>query len=146
MKKYIVMAAIVTTAACALYAQQESAEKNSAPVIKVEKIVTAAAVESREPVGETAAFDKTTPRVYTWTKIAAEQTPLKIKHVYYADEKKVAEVELTVNSSPYRVWSSKTVWPGNWKVEVTDEAGTVLATTEFTVSDARSAEEPATAK
>ena len=81
------------------------------------------------------AFAKDTTRVYTWTKITAEQPPVKIKHVYYAGGKQVGEVELTVNSSPYRVWSSKAVWPGSWKVEATDEAGNVLATVEFTVGE-----------
>jgi hypothetical protein len=112
----------------------------------VEKIATAASVENREPVNETAAFDKATERVFTWTRVTAAQVPAKIKHVYYSDGKKVAEVELSVNSSPYRVWSSKAVRPGNWKVEVTDEDGAVLSSAEFTVSDSKTAAEPAKAE
>lgn len=134
MKKYILMSALVTAAACALYAQAEPAVEKAESPVKVEKIVTAAAVEKKEPVSETAAFAMGTPRVYTWTKITAEGTPVKIKHVYYAEGKKVSEVELSVNSSPYRVWSSKAVWPGSWKVEVTDESGAVLSSLDFSVS------------
>lgn len=145
MKKYILMSALVTAAACALYAQAEpAAEKTESPV-KVEKIVTAAAVDKKEPVDETVAFALGTPRVYTWTKITAEGTPVNIKHVYYAGDKKVSEVELSVNSSPYRVWSSKAVWPGNWKVEVTDENGAVLASHDFSVSG-EAAAQPAKAE
>lgn len=145
MKKYILMSALVTAAACALYAQVEpAAEKPESPV-KVEKIVTAAAVDKKEPVDETAAFALGTPRVYTWTKITAETTPARIKHVYYAESKKVSEVELSVNSSPYRVWSSKAVWPGNWRVDVTDENGTVLASLDFSVSG-EAAAQPAKAE
>jgi len=133
MKKYI-LASFVMAAACALYAQGEPVEKTSAmPAIKVEKIVTASGVEKREPVDEAAAFGGDTSRVFTWTRITAEQPPVKIKHIYYFAGKQVGEVELSVNSSPYRVWSSKAVWPGSWKVEVTSEDGTVLATAEFTV-------------
>ena len=44
------------------------------------------------------------------------------------------EIALDVTANTYRVWSYKTVWPGNWKVEATDEAGNVLATVAFTVS------------
>lgn len=135
MKKYILMSAMVAAAACTLYAQGEEAEKMATPAVKVEKMVTAAGVEKREPVGEAVTFAKGTARVFTWTKITAEQPPVKTKHVYYADGKRVGEVELTVNSSPYRVWSSKAVWPGSWKVEATDEAGNVLATAEFTVGE-----------
>jgi hypothetical protein len=32
-----------------------------------------------------------------------------------------------------RTWSSKAVKAGNWKVDVTDDAGTVLGSVSFTV-------------
>jgi hypothetical protein len=159
MKKSILASAVIAAFACAVSAQTPApaaqpkpaaaeqkaapAEQKAAPEIKVEKIATAAAVENREPVNETAAFEKGVGRVFTWTKVTASQVPARIKHVYYADGKKAGEIELNVNSSPYRVWSSKAVWPGNWKVEVTDEAGNVLSSAEFTVSDAKPAAEPA---
>ncbi len=145
MKKYILASAIVASAACVLCAQTAPAEQKAAPAIKVEKMVTAASVENREPVNEASAFDKSAGKVYTWTRVTAETVPAKIKHIYYADGKKTAEVELEVKASPYRVWSSKTVWPGSWKVEAVDEAGTVLSTVEFTVSAAK-ADEPVKAE
>lgn len=134
MKKYLIMSAVVTAAACALYAQTPQGEQSAAPGIMVEKIVAAVSVENREPVGGTTVFPKETSRVYIWTKIAAPAAPVKVKHAYYYEGKKVAEVELAVNSSPYRVWSNKLVRPGSWKVDVTDEAGTVLTTLEFSVA------------
>ncbi len=143
MKKYIIAAAITAAGVCALYAQTAPAAEKAAPAVKVEKIVTAASVVNREPVNEASAFDNATAQVYTWTKITAQQVPAKIKHVYYFNGEKVREIELTISSSPYRVWSAKNVRPGKWKVEVTDEAGTVLAATEFTVSDAKAAAAPA---
>lgn len=146
MKKYLIVSAIIAAAACAVYAQTPAAAPEAAkaaPAVKVEKIVVAAGVENREPVGEAATFDKSAEKVFTWTRISAETTPVTIKHVYYHEGKMVREIELKVNSSPYRVWSWKNVTPGSWKVEVTDEAGAVLATTEFTVTAAKAAEEPA---
>ena len=148
MKKYLLVSAIIAAAACAVYAQTPAAAPaaapeaaKAAPAIKVEKITVATGVENREPVGEAAAFDSTAGKVFTWTKISAETTPVTIKHVYYREGKMVREIELKVNSSPYRVWSWKNVTPGSWKVEVTDEAGTVLATSEFTVTGAKAVEE-----
>ncbi len=135
MKKYLLVSAIVAAAACAVYAQTAPAEQKKAPAIKVEKIVTAASVEKREPVGEAAAFDGAA-QVYTWTKITAEQLPTTIKHIYYLNGKNVREITLTVHTSPYRAWSVKNVVPGDWKVDVTDEAGNVLATASFTVTAA----------
>lgn len=177
MKKYIIMS-VLLTASGALYAQTAStaqpaakpessgtaaaaqeavqpAQKPAAPTVKVDKLVIAATVEDRIPKGEAATFPGDTKNVFAWTRIVAESVPTKVKHVYYADGKRVAEVELAVNGSPYRVWSSKRVSPGSWKVEVQDENGDVLASSEFTVtageapadkSVAQPAEKPAAEK
>ena len=145
--KKILFALTLAAVSGYVYAQtpaQEPAQAPAPPEIKVEKIVTAAAVAGREPANETSAFDRTAGRVYTWTRILTTEAPVRIKHVYYADDKKVAEIMLDVKARTYRVWSNKSVWPGNWKVEVTDEAGTVLAAVTFTV--ARTAARPASAE
>ena len=145
MKKIIAAAALFLLPVFSVLAQEATkpqAGEAAAPEIKVEKIVTASSVENREPVGETAAFDGAAGRVYTWTKITAANTPVAIKHVYYFGEKKVFELELSIKSSPYRVWSNKAVWPGSWKVDVTDETGKVLSSASFTVS----AEKPVATK
>jgi hypothetical protein len=145
MKKYILVSAILAAAVCAVCAQTPAAAPEAmkaAPAIKVEKIAAAAGVENREPVGEAVTFDRSAGKVFIWTRIASEVTPVTIKHVYYLNGKMVREIELKVNSSPYRVWSWKNVTPGSWKVEVTDESGAVLAAAEFTVTEAKAAEEP----
>lgn len=142
MKKFVLASAVALAAACAVYAQAPATEQPTAPAIKVEKILAATGVENRVPVGEAVTFGKAVERVYVWTRITAERTPVKIKHVYYFEGKKAGEIELMVNSSPYRVWSNKSVRPGSWKVEVTDEAGAVLASLEFTVT-AEAAAQPA---
>ncbi|MCX5785418.1 MAG: DUF2914 domain-containing protein [Elusimicrobia bacterium] len=149
MKKTITAASLFLLPVFSVFAQEApkpqapetpQAQQVAATEIKVEKIATAASVENREPVGETATFDKAAERVYTWTKITAANTPVTIKHVYYFGEKKECEVELSIKSSPYRVWSSKAVRPGNWKVDVTDETGKVLSTASFSVSPEKPAE------
>lgn len=134
--KKLMAASIIAAAACAAFAQtpQPQQQQPAGPAVKVEKIAAATAVENREPVGEAVVFPAETSRVYVWTRITAQDTPLKIKHVYYFEGKKVSEVELNVGASPYRVWSYKTVKPGKWKVEITDEAGTVLSELEFSVT------------
>ncbi|MBI4803109.1 MAG: DUF2914 domain-containing protein [Elusimicrobia bacterium] len=144
--KKLFIATLLAAVSGYLYAQTPAAETKAAPAplsgIKVEKIVTAYGVEKKEPVNETSAFDKDTAKVYTWTKITAATTPARIKHVYYLNEKKAAEVELQIGGSPWRVWSAKIVRPGSWKVEVTDENDAVLSTIVFTVADTAKAETP----
>lgn len=129
---------LLMAVSCAAYAQTAApaAQPGPAPAaaVKVEKIVNASAVEKREPVGEAVSF--AAGKVYTWTKVTSENVPARIKHVYYKEGKKAAEIELAVNTSPCRTWSAKTVTPGSWKVEVTDEAGNVLTSAEFTVTGA----------
>lgn len=137
MKKYVIASAIVAAGACALYAMDKSdSEMMEKPAVKVEKIVTAAGVQDKEPVGEAKTFAEDTERVFTWTRIAAMHPPVMVMHNYYFGGKMVAQVELEIKGPSYRVWSSKSVQPGEWKVEVTDEAGKVLATAMFTVGEA----------
>jgi hypothetical protein len=132
------MKKLLSVIACVLLAQslaaaQEKSEKAASQDLKVEKIVVATSVENREPVGESKEFEASVGTVYCWTKITASTTPAAIKHVWYLDGKKVFEIPLEINFPSTRTWSSKTVWTGNWKVEVTDDAGTVLASVAFTV-------------
>lgn len=101
--------------------------------LKVEKLIVGTAIENKELVGEAKEFNAGEERVYAWSKAVAETVPTQIKYVWYADGKNVAEVPLDIKSPAARTWSSKKVWPGQWKVEATDSAGTVLSSAEFTV-------------
>ena len=102
--------------------------------VTVEKIAIGTAIENKEISGEAAQFDGSVTRVFCWTKITSDQTPVTVKHVWTADGKKEAEVPLEIKYPAARTWSSKTVWPGSWKVDVTDDQGKVLSSKEFTVT------------
>jgi len=110
--------------------------------VKVEKLVLATGVEAREPVGEAAEFDTSIKRIYCWTKVVPQTTPTTLKHVWSADGKVINAVSLTLSTSPSRTWSYKTVWPAQWKVEVVDESGTVIASREFSVVQAVTPPQP----
>jgi|WetSurMetagenome_2_1015567.scaffolds.fasta_scaffold160088_3 hypothetical protein len=101
--------------------------------LTVEKIVTATRVEQREPVGESKEFEATAGKVFCWTKIKAQTPPAQIKHVWYAAGKLVFSQTLDLKNPSNRTWSWKNIHPGDWKVEVTDEGGTVLSSIEFKV-------------
>ena len=100
----------------------------------MDKMAVGIAIDNKELSGEAAQYDSTVSRVYCWTKISADQAPTTVKHVWYADGKKEAEVPLDIKYTSTRTWSSKSVWPGSWKVDVTDDKGTVLSSKEFTVA------------
>lgn len=132
--KKILIAAVAVAAAGALYAKPPAAPRPEAPAVKIEKLAAATAIADREPVAEAVVFPADTARIYIWTRISAKKAPFTIRHVYYYEGKKTAEAALTVNSTYYRVWSVKAVKPGSWKVDVTDEAGAVLASLDFAVT------------
>ena len=112
---------------------QEKTANPATPAVKVEKIVVATSVENHDPVGENTEFQASVGTLYCWTKITAANPPATIKHVWYDDDKKVFELSLDIKFASTRTWSSKSVKAGSWKVEVTDDAGTVLSSVTFTV-------------
>jgi hypothetical protein len=132
MKKLLSMVGCVLLTA-SLAAGQEKSTSATDQGLKVEKAVAATSVESREPVGESQEFEATVGTVYCWTKIAATTVPATIKHVWYAGDQKVFEKALDIKFPSTRTWSSKSVKAGNWRVDVTDDAGTVLGSVSFTV-------------
>jgi len=84
-------------------------------------------------VGEATEFDVSVGRVYCWMKIISQNVPTTIKHVWYNDEEKAAEVTLNITYPSTRTWSSKAIGAGKWRVDVVSETGAVLASTDFTV-------------
>jgi DUF2914 family protein len=114
-------------------AAQEKPSTAAEKGLKVEKAVAALSVENREPTGESKEFDAAVGRVFCWSKISAETTPTTIKHVWYLGDQKVFEKALDVKYPSTRTWTSKAVTSGSWRVDVTDEAGTVLSSVSFTV-------------
>lgn len=114
------------------------AQTNKAPVPKdlpyrVDKIVLCTDVQEREPVGEAGEFDISVERLWCWTRIIAENIPTTVKHVWYVDGKKTAEITLNVKYPRTRTWSNKAVGAGKWKVEVVSADGKVLAVAEAKV-------------
>jgi len=116
-----------------LAAAQEKTTSATDQGLKVEKALAATSVESREPVGENKEFEASVGTVYCWTKIAAKTTPATIKHIWYLGDQKVFEKALEIKYPSTRTWSAKSVKTGSWRVDVTDEAGTVLSSVSFTV-------------
>ncbi|MFB3922483.1 MAG: DUF2914 domain-containing protein [Terriglobia bacterium] len=124
-----ILSAVLLTAGVALAQEKMTAEGD----IKVEKAVAATSVENREPVGEATEFESTVGTVYCWSKISAASVPATIKHIWYVGDKQVFEKALDIKFPSTRTWTAKSVKPGSWRVDITDEAGTVLSSVSFTV-------------
>ncbi len=136
MKRLIASLMLLSLAPAVTRAEEAVTSKD----LQIDQISVGTAVENKELTGTASDFDASITRVYCWTKIAAANPPAKIKHIWYADDKKEAEVPLDINYASMRTWSSKNVWPGRWKVDITDAVGSVLSSVEFTIKGAAGTE------
>jgi hypothetical protein len=114
-------------------AAQEKSSKTENQAIRVEKIAAATSVSALDPVGESSEFNSSVGTVYCWTKVRSQSVPATIKHVWYFEGKKVFEYSLSLKFNSTRTWSCKSVRPGDWKVDVTDDAGALLSSISFAV-------------
>ncbi|GAB4370707.1 MAG: DUF2914 domain-containing protein [Deltaproteobacteria bacterium] len=107
--------------------------------VTVEDAVVCTAVTERTPEGTATTFPPEVGRIYAFTRVVGMESPGTVTHRWVYGGDTVAEVSLEVNSPSWRTWSSKEILPeqtGEWKVEILDGAGNVLATLPFTVGAA----------
>jgi len=94
-------------------------------------------VEGRIPVGAGDTFPWSVPKIYIWNKLKCANPPVLIRHIYYFENRKVSEIELTIRASLWRTWSFKTIanekLVGSWRVDVTAESGNVLTSVAFQI-------------
>lgn len=137
--KTTVAAMALALAAMSRAAAQDTAAQAPAAApaasLTVEAVITRSVVD-RVPQDSGPAFPPDVGQLMFWTKVTGGSPGTVIHHVWFHGDEQVADVELTVNGSPWRTWSRKTVppeWTGAWHVEVRDAAGTVLKRVEFTI-------------
>jgi hypothetical protein len=113
-------------------ATSDAAAPSTPKIAKLDSIVFATGIEERAPVGASKVFEPTTRKVFCWTKISINRAPVTVKHVWYNGTEKVFEMPLRLKYASGRLWSYKTVTPGDWKVDVVNEAGEVIGSAGFT--------------
>jgi len=92
------------------------------------------AVKDRDPVGEGDTFAASVGELYCLTEVV--DGPATIVHAWFHGDKEVAKIELPVKGPHWRTWSAKKIpagMSGDWRVDVRDPAGAVLASAKFTV-------------
>jgi len=98
------------------------------------ELVTASAVENREPVGVSETFTSQVGKVYAWMRVTgAANDAIQVVWTYGS---LTFNVPLEIGGSPWRTWSSKIIlpqWTGEWTVEVQDAQGNTIVTTTFTI-------------
>jgi hypothetical protein len=102
--------------------------------LKVDEAVICENVSNREPVGTNVNFQASIGRLYCFTRILGAKEPTTITHVWFYENTEKARVDLAVNASSWRTYSSKKIQPsevGSWRVEVLGPDGTVLKVIQF---------------
>lgn len=115
----------------------------------VDEAVVCTSIADRKPEGAGASFPADVGRLFVFSKVKGGAEGASVTYRWIYADKTVAEVKLDVKGSPWRVWSSKGIAPGQkgaWKVEIADDAGKVLKAVEFTVGGETPAKEPAAPK
>jgi len=110
-----------------------AAPRPQAEAVKVE-IAIGKNIADRMPTDTASAFPADVGSLVCWTMVTGASNT-KITHVWTHGPHTIT-VDLNVGGSPWRTYSRRTIpaeWTGEWKVEVKDAAGTVLATKTFTV-------------
>lgn len=91
-------------------------------------------VKDRAPAGVSESFPAAVGELYCFTEVTGG--PGAVSHVWIHGDKELTKIELPVKAGRWRTWSAKRITPamaGDWRVEVRDPAGAVLATVKFAV-------------
>ena len=126
-----------TTPAQATTQAQEATTVQEPSNLQVEVATVSKDVIDRAPVEAGSSFPASVGKLFCFTKITGALNPTHITHVWSFDGTERARVELQVNSSSWRTYSSKFIENqevGAWRVEVVDSAGNVLQTLNFEVT------------
>jgi hypothetical protein len=104
--------------------------------ISVPDIVTCASVSNKQPVGIDSVFAADVNHVSCYTRVVSEAEESVVSHVWFYGDKQMAKIDLKVKAKSFHTWSTKTIvpsWKGDWRVEVQDSAGNVLAKIMFKI-------------
>lgn len=99
----------------------------------VEAVITTGIVDHL-PIDSVESYTVNAGRLYCFTRVLGSAGRDKVIHVWRRDGQEMARVELPLRSDDFRTWSVKTLlpsWSGNWTVDVTDDAGKILASIPF---------------
>ena len=137
MKQFLSKPAVLIVLVATILGLPVVAVAQETPTLEVAVAAICQDVVDREPVDAGVSFPASVGTLYCFTKITGAQNPTKISHVWYFGATERARVELDVNSDNWRTWSSKIIQAneiGSWRVDVLNEAGTVLKELQFEIT------------
>jgi hypothetical protein len=116
---------------------QERTPQPDGDSLEVVRDVVTTGIVNREPVDDTSGFPPSMEALYYFTEVRGAGTPTQITHIWYYQDRQMAEVPLSVDGPRWRTWSSKRIlenWVGSWRVEAVDADGNVLSSQSFDIN------------
>jgi cytoskeletal protein RodZ len=111
-----------------------SADTTPAPsLLRITEYGAGTALENRQLVGQGDRFTEGT-RVWFWTRVQGGTPGDRIDHVWLREGVEATHISLEIGGSSWRTYSIQTLFAGaagDWAVEARDDAGRVLARSEF---------------
>jgi len=127
------IAILAAGAACPAKAQGHAPD---GAALTVGRLVIAAGIENREPIGLADTFSSDTPGVYCFLEANNIAADIEVAFVWILNGTEILETPMALKAAPrWRTWADKKLYglEGDWKVELRDASGTVLRTVEFKV-------------
>ena len=136
MKKLSYIFLVLAMLTAIILYQAVTIKAQEAGSLEVAEAVICRDVVDQEPIDVGDSFEASVAKLYCFTKIIGAQEAIEIAHVWYYGDVERTRINLSVEASSWRTWSSKKIipeWKGPWRVEVTSEDGTSLKTIDFTI-------------
>jgi len=106
----------------------------NARTLRVNAIRIAKGIQEEQPDHAGRVFSSAAKRLFCWTAVSVDTAPAILRQVWYLDGKPVYETRLIVADTSSRVWSSRRIRPGKWRVDITTPGSKEpLASASFTV-------------
>lgn len=115
-----------------LYAEQQTLDDG----IRVTEAVICRNVVERIPQEPGDVFPSSVEKLYAFTRVEGATVETQIKHLWFYNDRLMAEVSLPVRSANWRTYSSKRIlpqWKGQWRVDITTAEGLLLKSLHFTI-------------
>jgi len=104
--------------------------------LEITEVVIAEGVDNLVPTGVVESFSPGVGRLFCFTRVEGAVGETVIKHLWFYEDRLMADVTLPVRSENWRTYSSKRIlkaWKGNWRVDITDGNGLLLKVIHFRI-------------
>lgn len=104
--------------------------------LELSRVVLTRDIKDNEPADSDTVFFQVEKAVYCFTEFINILRPTRVIHKWFCNNKELARIELEVKPAPrWRTWSKKRFknCSGQWKVQVFDQKGKLLAEKKFLV-------------